>query len=215
MEQKNSINFDLNKFLRSVKLRKQYIKELKNKISLLNNVKEKAYKNLNSALVPRTQFLPTDDHLVMYIMDITFTRTNTLLHVMDFSGELKFFCSAGSLNYTGKGKKLRSTVFRDFYRILVSKLKFLQSKPIALHLKNVGYNKFWIVKKLKKKFFIKIVRSFNLYPHNGCRKRKMRRKKFKKEEMAEWFKAADCKSVEFSHRRFKSCFLHFIIDSEI
>ena len=28
--------------------------------------------------------------------------------------------------------------------------------------------------------------------------------------MAEWFKAADCKSVEFSHRRFESCFLHFL-----
>ena len=27
--------------------------------------------------------------------------------------------------------------------------------------------------------------------------------------MAERFKAADCKSVEFSHRRFESCFLHF------
>ena len=28
--------------------------------------------------------------------------------------------------------------------------------------------------------------------------------------MAEWFKAADCKSVEISHRRFKSCFLYFV-----
>ena len=27
-----------------------------------------------------------------------------------------------------------------------------------------------------------------------------------KERMAEWFKAADCKSVEVSHRRFESCF---------
>ena len=26
--------------------------------------------------------------------------------------------------------------------------------------------------------------------------------------MAEWFKAADCKSTEISHRRFKSCFLY-------
>lgn len=25
--------------------------------------------------------------------------------------------------------------------------------------------------------------------------------------MAEWFKAVDCKSIEFSHRRFKSYFL--------
>lgn len=27
--------------------------------------------------------------------------------------------------------------------------------------------------------------------------------------MAEWFKAVDCKSIEFSHRRFKSYFLLF------
>lgn len=27
--------------------------------------------------------------------------------------------------------------------------------------------------------------------------------------MAEWFKAADCKSVEFFHRRFESCSLQF------
>jgi hypothetical protein len=33
-------------------------------------------------------------------------------------------------------------------------------------------------------------------------------KKFKG-EMAEWFKAVDCKSIEFSHRRFKSYFLLF------
>ena len=99
---------------------------------------------------------------------------------MDFSGKLKFFYSAGSFNYSGKSKKARYVVFRELYRVLISKLKFLKNKPVALHLKNVGYNKSWIVKKLKKKFFIKSVRSFNLYPHNGCRKRKMRRKKFKK-----------------------------------
>ena len=29
-------------------------------------------------------------------------------------------------------------------------------------------------------------------------------KKKVKEKMAEWFKAADCKSVEFTHHRFKS-----------
>ena len=30
--------------------------------------------------------------------------------------------------------------------------------------------------------------------------------------MVEWFKAADCKSVEFSHRRFKSYFLHLLVN---
>lgn len=31
--------------------------------------------------------------------------------------------------------------------------------------------------------------------------------KFFDKEMAEWLKAADCKSVEFSHRKFESCSL--------
>lgn len=31
-----------------------------------------------------------------------------------------------------------------------------------------------------------------------------------KEEMAEWFKASDCKSVEFSHHRFESYSLHIL-----
>jgi hypothetical protein len=50
---------------------------------------------------------------------------------MDFSGKLKFFCSAGSFGYKGKNKKSRYSVFRDLYRVLVSKLKFLKNKPIA------------------------------------------------------------------------------------
>jgi len=116
--------------------------------------------------------------LIKYIIDVTFSRTNTFVHVMDFSGQLKFFCSAGTLNYKGKSKKARYSVFRDIYRVLVSKLRFLKGQPVALHLKNVSFAKFWIIKLLKKKFYIKVVRNFITYPYNGCRKRKMRRKKF-------------------------------------
>ena len=73
------------------------------------------------------------------------------------------------------------------------------------------------VEKVEKKFFITSVKIFNTFPHNGCRHKKVKRKKFKKlfkfkskflnskkkrkkkkiEEMAERFKAADCKSVDF------------------
>ena len=173
-------NFNLNKFLRKIVLKKQFIKKLKNKTCLLNNIKEQNYKNLNSSLFFKNESFIKHDSLVVYIIDISFSRSNTLLHVMDSSGILKFFCSAGDLSFTGKSKKTRVSVLKAMIRILVRKLKFLQNKPIALHLKNVGFRKFWIVKRLKKKFFIKVVRSFNLYPHNGCRKRKVRRKKFKK-----------------------------------
>jgi ribosomal protein S11 len=95
---------------------------------------------------------------------------------MDFSGNLKLYYSAGLFQYKGKRKKSRYLVFRDMFRVLISKFKFLKLQPLALHLKNVGSAKSWIVKALKKKLFIKIVKSYDMYPHNGCRKRKIRRK---------------------------------------
>jgi len=177
-----SYNYKLNlvKFFREIKLKKQYIKQLKNKVILLNSLKDKNYKTLNSKLFLYNHYkkLHKEDFLVTYIIDITFSRTNTFIHVMDFSGHLKFFLSAGSLQYKGKGKRFRSAVLKDMYKTLILKLKFLKEQPVALHLKNVGFAKFWIIKLLKKNFFIKVVRSFNTYPYNGCRKKKVRRKKF-------------------------------------
>lgn len=175
----NNAKLNLNNFLTNIKLKKQYIKKLQNKISVLNFIKEKNYKLLNSQIstVKRSD---EENYLISYIIDITFSQTNTLLHVMDPLGNLKFFCSAGSLNFKGKAKRSRFLVFREMYNILISKLRFLKGQPIAVHFKNVGSSRFWILKKLKKKFFIRVVKSFSSYPYNGCRKRKMRRKKFKK-----------------------------------
>jgi ribosomal protein S11 len=178
MTKSSQINFS--KFLNNVKVKKQYIDTLKNRISMLNNVKKKSRRNLNFFLEKGSNPRAVQNNsLVMYILDISFFETNTFLHVMSPDGNLIFFCSAGNLNYKGKQKKLRFVIFRDLFRILVSKLRFLRKTPIALHLKNVDSNRFWILKKLKKRFYIKVVRSFSLYPHNGCRKKKMRRKKFK------------------------------------
>lgn len=175
---------NLNKFFRNIKLKKQYIKTLKNKVDLIkSNLKEKNYTSsliFNNRINYNNNFSVKEDFLVTYIIDITFSRMNTLLHVMDFSGNLKYFCSAGSLQYKGKRKKIaRYTVFRYMYKILVSKLKFLKGQPLALHLKNVGSTKFLIIRLLKKKLFIKVVRSYDLYPHNGCRKKKVIRKKIR------------------------------------
>ena len=97
-------NFNLNIFLKNIKLRKQYLKSLDNKALLLSSVKEKNYKFLNSDLYFKQGFLFTNMHLAIYIIDIHFSESNTLLHVMDFSGKLKFFYSAGSFGYSGKSK---------------------------------------------------------------------------------------------------------------
>jgi ribosomal protein S11 len=178
----NKINLNVNfsTFLEKIKLKKQYLYHVKNKLKIINKLKDKNYKKVNSNIY--NSEIKFGNTLVSYIIDITFSKSNTLIHVMDFSGNLKFFCSAGQVNYKGKSKKSRYSVIRDLYRVLVVKLKFLKNKPIALHLKNTGSAKLWIIRLFKKKFFIKSVKSFTKYPHNGCRKKKLTRKKVKKKE---------------------------------
>ena len=189
------VNINLNKFLKDFSSKKQYFKKVNDHVKTLYHLKQKGYRSLNNFLwsKPILQNDIINENVVMYIIDITFSRSNTFLHVMDSKGELKFFASAGHFKYKGKNKKFRFNVLKSIYKLLLTKLKYLKNKPIALHLKNVGFNKFWIIKKLKAKFFIKTVKVFNLFPFNGCRNKKVRRKKG---EMAERFKAADCKSVE-------------------
>lgn len=160
-------NYKLNEFFQNIKLKKQYVVKLTDEIKYLKETKIK-----KKEVIALKSFNNKENNLVKYIIDITFSRTNTLIHIMDFSGNLKFYCSAGKLNYTGKRKKVRRLVIRSIYKILISKLKYLANQPVALHLKNIDSSVVWIIKLLKKKFFIKIVKIYKIYPSNGCRKKK-------------------------------------------
>ena len=174
-------NFNLNKFFKKISVKKQYMKRLANKALLLTDVQEQSYKTVNYGLFLKNRYLiKINNSLVRYIINISFARSNTALHITDFSGALKFSCSAGNLSFTGKKKRAKNPLLKAIVRILKQKLNILKKKPVALHLKNVGSKRFWITRRLKKKLFIKVVRFFNAHPHNGCRKRKARRKKFKK-----------------------------------
>ena len=168
MIKNDNINFGLNKFFQKIKLKKQYIKILKNKFDSFLIMKKK-YQN----------FIIKNDWII-YTINISFSRANTLLYVTNFCGKLKFFCSAGMLFYKGNSKKIRILVIKSMLNFLLKKLVFLKTKPIALHLKNVKFLKFWIIYTLKKKFFIQTIKNFNTYSYNGCRKKKISRKKFKK-----------------------------------
>ncbi len=174
-----NIEINLNRFLKDFSSKKKYLKTVNNSVSTLLNFKQTGYKSLNKHMWTSLKNDSIDEHIVMYIVDITFSRSNTFFHVMDSAGHLIFFASAGHFNYKGKNKKFRPNVLKSIYKILLTKLKYLKGKPIALHLKNVGSNKFSIIKKLKTKFFLKTVRVFNSFPFNGCRNKKIRRKKIK------------------------------------
>lgn len=151
---------------------------MQKKTYLLSRLKEVNYKKIGSQLlVEKTNLVNSIP--VMYVLEISFSKKNTLFHISDYSGNSKFFYSAGSFQQTGKGKTSRSAILRLFYRLLVSKLKLLKKVPLAVHFKNADSNMFWFLKKIKKKFFIAVVKHFNQHPYNGCRKKKIRRKKLK------------------------------------
>ena len=179
----------INNFLKRVIFKKKYFKTL--------NKKQKI-QNLNLAF--KNNFFEKNKNLITYIINISFSPTNTLLHLTNSLGVLKFVCSAGKLFYTGKNKKTRFLIIKSMIHVLLLKFKTLKNKPIILHLKNVSFTKFWIIKKFKIIFFLKAIKIYNSYPYNGCRKKKIRRKKFKKitikKKWLSGFKAADCKSVE-------------------
>lgn len=177
MSNQNSFQFSLNRFLKDINLKKQHSKKIQNNILLINQLKEINHKKIGSRFF-RKPMKPLKTSFVMYIIEIFFSKKNTLFHISDCLGNTKFFYSAGTFQQKGKNKIFHSIILKKFYRLLILKLKFLKKVPVAVHFKNTNSNMLWFLKKLKKKLFITVVKNFNRYPYNGCRKKKIRRKKF-------------------------------------
>jgi len=174
----NLIKDNINKFFEEIHYKKQYLKKMRNKTYSLNKFKEIDKKTVGLKFLS-SKLLDSEPIFVIYVITVIFSKRNTLFHVSDCAGNIKFFYSGGSFQQKGKAKTSRSILLRKFYSLLVSKLKFIKKIPISVHFKNADSNVFWFIKKLKKKFFITTVKHFNQTPYNGCRKKKIRRKKFK------------------------------------
>jgi ribosomal protein S11 len=164
-------------FLQEEKL---YIKNLLNRIVYLKKLKTNNYKSLGLKKFTIYNNINLQDFMVVYIINVSFLKANTMIHVSDIRGNLKLFFSAGCVALTGKQKKKRRIAVSKLISLLLKKASFLARKPIALHLNYVNFYKNLIVRKLKRNLYIKIIKIFNQTPHNGCRKRKLRRKKYTK-----------------------------------
>lgn len=165
-------NFDTDFFFNTIKLKKNYITKIENKIVELNTLHR-----LNN------DFYNIKNCNVAYIVHMLQNRTNTVFHITDSLGNLLYSCNASALGFTGKAKrKARNAVLKKFTSNIISSnhFSFLKNQPIALHLKNVGALKRWVVKSLQNFFYIENIRFFNTVTFNGCRNKKIRRKKIKK-----------------------------------
>jgi ribosomal protein S11 len=101
--------------------------------------------------------------------------------VSDTQGNLKLFYSAGSVELSGKQKRRRRIAISKLISLVFKKATFLGQKPIALHLNNVNFYRNLIIGKLKRNLYIKIIKILNHTPYNGCRRKKLRRKKYTKQ----------------------------------
>lgn len=168
LSKKNDMRFNLENFLKYVCSKKNYIEIYKKKISEVLFKADNFDKNLSEEYKT----------FVSFILSIQYTPINTRLQLSDCSGLLLLGCSAGHF-VKGKRKKSRVLILKKFFNRAFLKFPDLQNKPVSLHLFNVS-NKIWVVKYLKKKIFITAIKSFNLFPHNGCRAKKIKRKKYKR-----------------------------------
>ena len=119
--------------------------------------------------------------LIYYIINIDFSNTNTIITIIDIKGNLKYYCTSGLFKLIGKQKKRQPTAIILLLKNMLTHVKFLSNKPVALHFKNIPLKyEFLIIKFLKENMFLKTVRSYNLQPCNGCRPKKIKRIKRKR-----------------------------------
>jgi len=179
----NLYNVLFKSILEKLKLKKEitYTTSLLNTVSFLKELKKNNnYQSFTFNKFLHDKSLIQEDFMVMYIINISFLKTNTIINISDIKGNIKLFYTAGNVSLSGKQKKRRKIVLLRLINLIFKKASFIGKKPVALHLNNVISYKTLIINKLKQAYFIKIIKSYNQIPYNGCRKKKFRRKKSSK-----------------------------------
>lgn len=156
---------------------KLYFEMLSKKLLVLDNNSNYKKFSLHRTLSNSEKHFKEENFLIVYIITITFLQANTSINVSDIKGNVKLSFTSGSVNLIGKQKRNRVKSVSRLIALLSKKATFLKNCPVSIHLHNVSSHKSLILSKLKNSFFIRLVKSFNQSPYNGCRKRKVRRKK--------------------------------------
>lgn len=121
--------------------------------------------------------------LVNIIIGVSIYKNNVVVFVSDVKGKLLYFNTSGLLKLETKKKRI-DIIFKLLIKLMREKKFFKSDTSIALHLKNSNQKisssiiKFMCNNLTHKN--IQIIKIKNNKPHNGCRPKKVRRKKFRK-----------------------------------
>lgn len=159
------------------------------------HIKAQALKNKTNYFISYLYtFFFNRQKLISYIINIDLSLTNTFINVNNIKGNPKSFFSAGMFNFQKTQKITQPKAIITILKALLLKFKIYKIKPVALHFNNLFFKQqSYILKRLKQKVFIKLIMSYNYYPHNGCRLKKKKRikirtraKKLQKEWLSGW-----------------------------
>ena len=159
----------INNFFASIQLKKKHKKVVRSSTNKINKTEFRKKK------------IKLNYYLIKFIINISFIKSNICLHIMDCSGKSKYLKSSKAIN--NKLKSLSIQNLENFYKIIVSELDFLKNAPVAIHFNNIEFNYPWLTEKISKKLFLTVLKFYNKHSHNGCRKKKLKRKKFSKKKL--------------------------------
>lgn len=176
----NSIKHNIFKFFLEKYRKKHHLDQDFFQLNLL-----KASKNFKSDFSFQNYFHGTKNQevVVSSVVSVTFAKSNTRVSFFSSCGSLLFSCSSGSVGLKGKQKLDRKTAVRKILFRLSEAIKKDRRKfnPVALHTKNVGRGLAFLLKTVSLFFGVSSIKSYDNSPYNGCRKKKLRRKKLAKQ----------------------------------
>lgn len=174
----------INKYkLKKIKYHTVLIEKIKKYTKLLGKTtKAKETKNIeNIVKTKHLKFLNyKSNYFIKYVIGIHISGTNIVISLCNIKGEIKYFISANSLKLNKKQNKI--TTITKLFKILLLKNPFLkQNNYTILHFKNINQRTAILIYSFASNYLKNIVsiKIFNNKPHNGCRPKKIKRKKNK------------------------------------
>lgn len=110
------------------------------------------------------------------ILYLKSSQNNTIITLTNLKGKVETMKSCGCLGFQGKKKRSTKFAIESTLFSVIQKVKELQWNRVAVYLNGFAKGRFYILNCLKKNNLkLGLIRDVTPIPHNGCRRKKLRR----------------------------------------
>jgi len=142
------------------------------------NKKYNSFNHLSNSLNDVNDIKPKIKITYFFIFKISYS--NCMVHIVDCKGNIIYQINSGLLGFQGKQKSGRYAILAVLNELTKYEKMLKPFEVSVVFLGLVKKHSAFITNKIKKNFKVKIIKCYNMHPHNGCRPKKIRRLKNKK-----------------------------------